>query len=213
MENKKNKIIITILIVLAVVIVVGFTMYIENKQKVKPKDNTVTVTAIDDEEFYSNIEKEQEERFENDYGLIETFLDIYNVRATGWDVLYTLNGNNMYSNEQDRNEKFKKSEETIVAGANTYVAYSTQIKYDTYRQNLLKIMSEELFEKYFSEYTKNIDGMLYITNEQKFPYIIIDSLEKIDENQYSLMYEQDGEVKEAIVTIDENRNIIKQINI
>ena len=110
------------------------------------------------------------------------------------------------------NEKFKKSESNILVEENRYVAYETDIDYEIYKEELLKIMSEEVFEKYFTEYAKAVNGKIYITNEQ-IQNFTIKSLEKLEDNHYNLTYRQNDEERETIVVIDEENSKIMQINL
>ena len=73
-------------------------------------------------------------------------------------------------------------------------------------------MSEEIFEKYFTEYIQNIAGMLYITNETN-ENVIVESLEAIDDDKYNLRYNKMNEIKESIIIIEQNSGKIIQINI
>ena len=218
MENKKNMVIIVVFSLLAIITVIGFTMYTEEKQRVKPKNNTTTVTATNDEDFYSNIEVEEEKKFEQDYDLVEKFINIYSLRANGSELLYTEDENKqneclmLYKNSEEKEKKFKKSEKIIEIDGNVFSTYETQIEYEKYKENLLKIMSEEIFEKYFTEYIQNIAGMLYITNETN-ENVIIESLEAIDDDKYNLRYNKMNEIKESIIIIEQNSGKIIQINI
>ena len=108
MENKKNMVIIVVFSLLDIITVIGFTMYTEEKQRVKPKNNTTTVTATNDEDFYSNIEVEEEKKFEQDYDLVEKFINIYSLRANGSELLYTEDENKqneclmLYKNSEEK---------------------------------------------------------------------------------------------------------------
>jgi len=77
---------------------------------------------------------------------------------------------------------------------------------------LLDQVSEEVFEKYFTTFAKNIDGELYIVNtnqEEEIERFEITESEKIDDTHYEIKYTySDGrtqEEKETKVTLGTNQ--------
>lgn len=219
MKENKNKVIAATTIV-AAILVICLIVYLNKKQQV-PKQNNIsmTVTPIDDEEFFANIEEEAEEQFEEHYDLVERFLETYNIRSCGAELLYTQNDEYidacqwLYKDEGEKAEKFHESPIQIEAKQGTYIAYETGIVFETYKKELLKIMSEEIFDKYFTEYAKDVDGMLYITNEATNNTITLESLEVIEENKYNLTYKQEEQERETTVTIDIENGKITEINL
>jgi len=217
--NKKQITIAVVFTIIAAAGIIALTIYLNNEQKVPTQNGVISVETEDDEDFYANIEEEAEERFEEHYDLIDMFIETYNIRAYGSELLYTESDDNidscqwLYMDADDKAANFHETTSQITIEGTTYTMYETGIEYEEYKQELCKIMSEDIYEQYFTPYVQNIDGKLYITNQELQQQITIQSLEEIEEDQYNLTYNQNGETKEVQVTIDSNNGKITQIQL
>lgn len=220
-KNEKREIIVAV-IVCALVLVIVIGMVIMKKAN-KPKEEAVenkqqeVVISYDGYELSEEeIEQEAERLFNDDYTSTEVFLGMMGYRKTGKELLYTNENGKIdyslliYMSEEDRDAKFKESSEKITVDGKEYSLYETGISYDAYKTELLKYMSETVFENYFKPFTKNVDGKLYITNENEESYTL-ESLENIEEGKYLFTYQKDGESKDGEVIIDKTERTITEI--
>ena len=219
--KKQNQTAIIVGIII-ICIIVGFVI-MKEKDKPAPKEKKNEIeTEISYEQggelSEEEIEQEAERIFEEDYLSTENFLGMYGLRKTGKDLLFTNTDGKIdfsliiYNSEEDRDERFKESNEKIKVDGKEYKLYSTGIDYEEYKSELLNYMSENVFNKYFTQYTKNIDGKLYITNEVE-DFYTLESLENTDEGKYLLSYKTEGETKEAEISIDTKTRIVSDINL
>ena len=218
-KQTRNIIIIGIIIIIAIVGIIYVQSKDKDNQKENVKETEVEISYTEGEELTEEeIEQEAERVFEEDYVSVENFLGMLGIRKNGKELLYSNTEGKIdssliiYESLEDRDNKFQESNETINVEGKEYKLFSTGIKYDTYKSELLNYMSENVFEKYFTTYTKNIDGNLYITNEVE-DFYTLEALEKTDNSKYILTYKFEGESKETEISIDENERIITEINI
>ena len=210
---------IVCLLVLAIVIGIIF-MKKNNKPEENKKSNEIEVEISYDgyEMSPEEIEQEEERIFEDDYTAAENLLGMIGNRKAGKTLLYSNKENEMdysliiYASEEDCNTKFKESSEKVNIDGKEYKLYETGIAYNDYKTELLRYMGENVFQKYFETYVKNIDGMLYITNEDRIE-LTISSFEKVEDYKYIVDYEENGELKDKEITVDENERKIQDINI
>lgn len=161
--------------------------------------------------------------------VLDTFLPTYGLIDNGLTLLFNRTDDfykislQMYLDEEEVKEKFKPSSETTQINGVNYDLYSTGKKFEEYKKDLLTLMSEEVFNKYFTTFAKDINGELYIVNQnvdnenEKFE---INSLELISTNVYNVKYTYtDGnnqEQKEMQVTFgrnDDGMAIVKNIDL
>ena len=218
-KQTRNIIIIGIIIIIAIVGIIYVQSKDKDNQKENVKETEIEISYTEGEELTEEeIEQEAERVFEEDYVSVENFLGMLGIRKNGKELLYSNTEGKIdssliiYESLEDRDNKFQESNETINVEGKEYKLFSTGIKYDTYKSELLNYMSENVFEKYFTTYTKNIDGNLYITNEVE-DFYTLEALEKTDNSKYILTYKFEGESTETEISIDENERIITEINI
>jgi len=118
----------------------------------------------------------------------------------------------IYLSPEDCEARFKESNETINVGGKEFKLYETGIDYAEYKNELLKYMSEEMFNKYFKPYTKEINSKLYITNEME-EETNIESFESIDDEKYLVSYQINGEIKENTIKIDKDSRLVKDFDL
>ena len=208
------------IIIIVIIVGIAYMKKDDNPEKNNnQKETDIEITYSDEGELTEDeIEQEAERIFEEDYTTTENFLGMFSLRKSGKELLYSNTEGKMdfsliiYDSLEDRDAKFKESNEKITVDGKEYKLYSTEINYDTYKAELLNYMSESIYEKYFTKYTKNIDGKLYITNEVE-DYYSLESLENTGECKYILSYKTEGETKEADITIDSSKRTISDINI
>lgn len=161
--------------------------------------------------------------------VLDNFLPTYGLIDNGLTLLFNRTDDfykislQMYLDEQDVEEKFKPSNETTQINGVSYNLYSTGKKFAEYKKALLTLMSEEVFNQYFTTYAKDIDGELYIVNQNvdnETESFEINSLELVSTNVYNVKYTySDGsnqEQKEIQVTFgrnDDGMAIVKNIEL
>lgn len=141
-KNNINKISISlgiILLIIAIIVGVFFLIYNSNDKK---NYNTI------EEKISISAEK---------------YLSI-NVRK--YDFVSVLSdkdyGLGFYNSKEEAETLIKDSELLIDIDGILFHLYKTDIKYDEYKNKMLEYISEELFEKEFKQYFKNVEGFLYI---------------------------------------------------
>lgn len=161
--------------------------------------------------------------------VLNIFFDTYRLTDNGLTLLFTTDDTfyraalQLYLDEEDVKEKFKLSNEKTEINGVSYDLYSTGKKFEEYKKELLSLMSEEVFNQYFTTFAKNINGELYIVNQnvdkesEKFE---INSIELVSTNVYNVKYTYtDGnnqEQKEIQVTFgrnDDGMAIVKNIEL
>lgn len=216
-QQTKNILIIGIILIIAIVGII----YVQNQNRKEEnvKETEIEISYTEGEELTEEeIEQEAERVFEEDYISVENFLGMLGIRKNGKELLFSNTDGKIdssliiYDSLDDRENKFQESSETINIDGKEYKLFNTGIKYDTYKSELLNYMSENVFEKYFTTYTKNINGTLYITNEVE-EFYTLEALEKTDDGKYILTYNFEGESKETEITIDAKERIITEVNI
>lgn len=155
--------------------------------------------------------------------LLGKFFATYGLTDDGLSIIYTRNEEyipislELYIDENEKNQKYQESNETVNIDGKIYKLYKTNIDFETYKNSLLQMMSEEVFENYFTTYAKEINGELYIVNDStdnENEEFIINSIEIIEDNTYKVKYTHtNGEVKEdkevtATFTLNEEGSVI-----
>ena len=219
-DNSKRELIVAVIVCgLVLVIVLGMViMKKTNNPKTETEKEQEVIISYDGYELNEEeIEQEAERSFEDDYTSTEIFLGMFGLRKSGKELLYSNKDGQIdkslliYLSEEDCDSKFKESNKTINVDSKELKLYETGITYESYKQELLKYMGEEIFIKYFKPYTLEENGMLYITNEEEEPYTL-ESFENIEDGSYILNYQVNGEQKETNVVIDIDKRVITQIN-
>ncbi len=161
--------------------------------------------------------------------LLGKFFATYGLTDDGISLIYTRNeayipiSLELYIDENEKNQKYQKSNETVNIDGKIYDLYKTNIDYKTYKNNLMQMMSEEVFENYFTTYAKEIDGELYIVNEStdnENEDFIINSVELVENNKYKVKYthtngdeKEEKEVTATFALNEEGSVIVDEINL
>ena len=130
-----------------------------------------------------------EERAEKEKALGK-YLDLYaNIPSISYKLYSELKlyEDNLVYVDGDLNETEEKTE----VNGEELPLYSTSINYEDYKTALLKYMSEELFEQEFTTYQKEVEGKLYITNQETAGnrYEIV-SMNETGTDTYEVEYEE-----------------------
>jgi len=161
--------------------------------------------------------------------LIGKFLSTYGLTDDGSSIIFTRTEEyipislELYKDENEKNAKYAKSNETVTINGNNYTLYKTGIDFEKYKEDLMEMMSEEVFEKYFTTYAKNINGELYIVNDSldnANEEFIIDSFEIINDDTYKVTFthidgteEQKKEVTAKFSLNEDGSVIVEEINL
>ena len=221
-ENEKREIVVAAIVCVLILIIVGGMLIMKNMNNKPNKDENKEVDVEISYDGYElnedEIEQEAERKFEEDYSQAEVFLGMLGYNKAGKLLLYTNEEGKMdnsliiYLSPEDCEERFKESNETINVGGKDFKLYETGIDYAEYKNELLKYMSEEMFNKYFKPYTKEINSKLYITNEME-EETNIESFESIDDEKYLVSYQINGEIKENTIKIDKDSRLVKDFDL
>ena len=221
-ENEKREIVVAAIVCVLILIIVGGMLIMKNMNNKPNKDENKEVDVEISYDGYElnedEIEQEAEREFEEDYSQAGVFLGMLGYNKAGKLLLYTNEEGKMdnsliiYLSPEDCEERFKESNETINVGGKDFKLYETGIDYAEYKNELLKYMSEEMFNKYFKPYTKEINSKLYITNEME-EETNIESFESIDDEKYLVSYQINGEIKENTIKIDKDSRLVKDFDL
>jgi len=221
-ENEKREIVVAAIVCVLILIIVGGMLIIKNmnnkQNKNENKEVDVEISYNGYELNEDEIEQEAEREFEEDYSQAGVFLGMLGYNKAGKLLLYTNEEGKMdnsliiYLSPEDCEARFKESNETINVGGKEFKLYETGIDYAEYKNELLKYMSEEMFNKYFKPYTKEINSKLYITNEME-EETNIESFESIDDEKYLVSYQINGEIKENTIKIDKDSRLVKDFDL
>ena len=221
-ENEKREIVVAAIVCVLILIIVGGMLIMKNmNNKPNKEENKEVDVEISYDGYELNedeIEQEAEREFEEDYSQAGVFLGMLGYNKAGKLLLYTNEEGKMdnsliiYLSPEDCEARFKESNETINVGGKDFKLYETGIDYAEYKNELLKYMSEEMFNKYFKPYTKEINSKLYITNEME-EETNIESFESIDDEKYLVSYQINGEIKENTIKIDKDSRLVKDFDL
>ncbi len=221
-ENEKREIVVAAIVCVLILIIVGGMLIMKNMNNKPNKDENKEVDVEISYDGYElnedEIEQEAEREFEEDYSQAGVFLGMLGYNKAGKLLLYTNEEGKMdnsliiYLSPEDCEARFKESNETINVGGKEFKLYETGIDYAEYKNELLKYMSEEMFNKYFKPYTKEINSKLYITNEME-EETNIESFESIDDEKYLVSYQINGEIKENTIKIDKDSRLVKDFDL
>lgn len=221
-ENEKREIVVAAIVCVLILIIVGGMLIMKNMNNKPNKDENKEVDVEISYDGYElnedEIEQEAEREFEEDYSQAGVFLGMLGYNKAGKLLLYTNEEGKMdnsliiYLSPEDCEARFKESNETINVGGKDFKLYETGIDYAEYKNELLKYMSEEMFNKYFKPYTKEINSKLYITNEME-EETSIESFESIDDEKYLVSYQINGEIKENTIKIDKDSRLVKDFDL
>ena len=221
-ENEKREIVVAAIVCVLILIIVGGMLIMKNMNNKPNKDENKEVDVEISYDGYElnedEIEQEAEREFEEDYSQAGVFLGMLGYNKAGKLLLYTNEEGKMdnsliiYLSPEDCEARFKESNETINVGGKDFKLYETGIDYAEYKNELLKYMSEEMFNKYFKPYTKEINSKLYITNEME-EETNIESFESIDDEKYLVSYQINGEIKENTIKIDKDSRLVKDFDL
>ena len=221
-ENEKREIVVAAIVCVLILIIVGGMLIMKNMNNKPNKDENKEVDVEISYDGYElnedEIEQEAEREFEEDYSQAGVFLGMLGYNKAGKLLLYTNEEGKMdnsliiYLSPEDCEARFKESNETINVGGKDFKLYETGIDYAEYKNELLKYMSEEMFNKYFKPYTKEINSKLYITNEME-EETNIESFESIDDEKYLVSYQINREIKENTIKIDKDSRLVKDFDL
>lgn len=126
--------------------------------------------------------------------LLEKYLAFSNLNADGTPLLCSYDSDNtyglqLYKSFDEMYADISDSNETVIVNGEELPLVKTSIKFSTYKNALLEYISEELFEKQFMKYCKNVDGILHIVNAGSDGKIyIIQQMEQISNNDDIVSY-------------------------
>ncbi len=98
---------------------------------------------------------------------LERYLTLYSLTDDGAPLLCsydstTTYGLQLYDTYEEMESNLEPSGKAIMVNGEQMRLYKTSIKFETYEKELLKYVSQELFEKQFTKFYKDIDGMLCV---------------------------------------------------
>lgn len=162
---EKNKIDLKLLLgilVILVIVAVLFGVVLQTKTN-ENTENNIGEGNTKNEEVDSQIEEQCKQ-------VLEKYLNLYNLSELGtpllccYDSLETY-GLQLYDNYEEMEKDLQPSNEMAdINGTEALELSKTSIEFIKYKEAMLEYVSEELFEKEFTIYHKNIDGILYVAN-------------------------------------------------
>ena len=103
--NKK----LSFFVLIAIIIVIALALYLNEKQKVKNDTNQTNNVQSADE--YNDVdEKEAEERFENDYEIVEKYLEEKSMTIESMEIIESGNYKLIYLDGEEQKETEVKIE-------------------------------------------------------------------------------------------------------
>lgn len=207
----------TLIIILTIVCVILVAIIIKQKEQETNVENEIEdyiseeeELAIDEEEMEDIEPPSDEYIFNENVDKIDILLKTYGLTDNGLMLLYTEEDDlfkaslQLYNSQSTAEELFKESNQTTIINGTEYKLYSTAIYYKDYKEELLNQVSEELFEKYFTIFAKDINGELYIVNtnqDKEVEKFEITETEKKDDIHYQVKYTYtDSQITEERVT-------------
>lgn len=243
MEGKQKIILVALVAILAIALL--FCIMIigkysrDNRNLEEELDELKKVTGVtvgnhtediaDTEELETfNDDNAAEQIFENRSDVVLRTLKLYGLTNNGIGALYTEEDDLysaclfVYDTQKDIDELYKPSGEKTTIDGKEYDYYKTEMKYDDYKKAVKELVSEEIFDKYFTKYVKNVDGELYIVNmpkEETEKFEIIE-IKETNEKEYFVKYKyQNGDVSEErettvkFETNEDGLDVISQIEL
>lgn len=122
------------------------------------------------------------------------YLKLYTLMEDGTPLLYSSDstesyGLQLYNSYEEMEKDLVESNETININNQQLELYKTSIKYSEYKNEMLKYISEDLFEKQFTTYHKDIEGILYtISSPGEGKNYIIEDFNQIGRRTYEVKY-------------------------
>ena len=155
---------------------------------------------------FETDELSQEYWLETYEDLLGKFFAVYDLTDDGLSIIFTRDENyypislELYIDEREKDKKYQETDETTTINGTEYKLYRTHIDFEEYKDSLMEMMSEDVFENYFTDYAKDIDGELYIVGEstdnanEEFS---IEDMELVKEDTYKVSYTHtNGDAKE-----------------
>lgn len=171
------------------------------------------------EEYWLETYEYVLDNFFSTYGLTDNGLKLIFARD---DMFYKV-ALQLYIDEEDVENKFKPSNEKIQIDGKEYTLYSTQKKFDDYKNALMYLMSEDVFNKYFTTFAKDINGELYIVNENsdnETENFEINSMEIVRDKVYNVRYtytngdsKEEREIQVTFGRNDDGMAIVESIEV
>ena len=148
---------------------------------------------------------------------LEKYLHLYALREAGYPLLYCKDdtetyGLQLYDSYEEMEKDIIESNENIEIDNQKELLYKTSIPFSEYQKEMLKYVSNALFEDQFTTYQKDINGMLYVVNNAgESDTYEIKTFNQIGRNQYEATYSYyKGEAKpingQLVVSFERNNS-------
>lgn len=247
LKIKLNTIINVIIIIVALIILTGLIigLCIKNN-KIKKMENTISELKSSNQKMKNIIEEELGEDYLNIKNTFDDIDDLVNIQNTSYDdakvesfsddmiketITNYIKINELYNTSKEKlllklgltNSKKIEDYGSKIVGDEYY---STDIKFEDYKNAMLQYMTEECFKDNYCDEVKSIDGVLYYSyaeaSDPRTHEILSMNKDEYEENsfnitlkekiQYSDMEEeQEEEIEEALFTITsrDGKGIVK----
>lgn len=176
---KRKKIIISLIILLIICGIIVYTLILQ-------KNNS-----------NNKIELVEQEQYEIELSIMNVLEKKYlPMKLNNSNSAYMLvndekthqYGLGLYNSMEECNENLNETKKTLNIDGKEYKLYKTNIKYKDYKSEMLKYVSEEIFNNEFEAYVKNIFGTLYVikndNNISSYYLIRTINVEKNEDNLY-----------------------------
>lgn len=228
MKEKQKIILIAIIIVLILALLLCFEIIFKDERDLrklrdeneKLNSDQVETVGTDTTNVEGSNETEEvgditaEDIFNNRQDIIERTLKMYGLTDNGIELLYTEDENVynaclfLYDTQKDIDEMFAKTDQTVFSvNGKEYNLYKTGIDYKEYEEAVKELVSQEIFDNYFTQLAENIDGKLYILqiNEgketEKYEIKEITEIDEAIDEWYEVTYiYSNGDTKEERTT-------------
>lgn len=190
-------------------------LYNSNTSSNDTNSNNTIVSSPKTSNQASNVNLDNLEK------LLDKYLTLYALSIDGTPLLCSYDsteiyGLALYNTYEEMEKDLTETKEFVEIDGFKNILYKTSINFSTYKNAMLKYISEELFEKQFTTYHKNINGLLYVThNPGDGKSYDIKNMEQISSTDNSYTYKVSyhyyvGESKPIVgtltVTFEKNSN-------
>ena len=174
MKNMNNRLLVIILVVAIIIVAIMGFFLIDTRKDLKTVQNDLKTLRSD---LGLDLEEiSDEEMYEEDYDILDeylavsdTFLSLYGLADNGAAILCNYEADNVYglgfyTDSTEMVETLETTDQVLNVNGTELELFKTKIEYEDYKYNLLDYVSEDIFNQYFTEYQKDVDGILYTTN-------------------------------------------------
>lgn len=190
---------------MVVIIAMTFYYYVEKKitnkqiqeleEKIVNMENTINNLQKKSNNISSTIDGKEEVNERQLREILEKYLSFCALNSDGTPLLCCYDSNQtyglqLYDTYDEMYAEITESDETITIEGINMPLVKTSISFRRYKDALLKYVSEELFERQFTKYCKNINGTLYIThNPGEGKGYMIERMELISNENNAISYQ------------------------